>query len=462
MHHPDCDGNSRRKLCTYDCELCFSRSLASGENSYLLDSENNDIDARQIFKNTKKSYNFFCRECNHRFSYPAKNIYIYGCPFCTVMVKRLCEDEDCKFCEERSFVSSDRRDQWDYAKNTTTPRQVALNSHTKYSFICDNPNCLHPFEAALNKVNSGTWCPYCCSTRKICPDKKCKICYKVSFASVSVSKWWSPKNPGVPSDYTTGTTQKFLFDCPNCNHEFSATLAKISGSARWCPYCAIPSKKLCEDEDCDFCYQRSFASCEKQSLWSSKNKKTPRQVLLRSHDIYIFDCDLCNREYKGTPDSVSQGRWCGCRKKKTETKLLTWLHENFPGQVTYQPKFDWCKSVLTKKYYPFDYLIKIPGQKIHKILELDGLQHFQQVMNWTSPEETRARDYYKEYCARSNGFSVIRISQEDVLYDKIDWEDLLMQVLPQKHPKPLLVELYDGIESIERVFTLNFVGLDDA
>jgi transcription elongation factor Elf1 len=364
-------------------------------------------------------------------------------------------------CFQKSFQSSLKANCWS-PKNKKTPREVFLNSHTKYSFICDNPNCLHSFDAALNKINSGTWCPYCCLTRKICPDKECQICKKSSFAQHPNAKFWSPKNEGKPSDYTSGTHKKFLFDCPTCNHTFSAALNHITGDNRWCPYCAQPSKKLCKDEDCDFCYQRSFAPSDKVSFWSKKNKVTPREVIVGSHDKYFFDCGLCGHDFEMSLQSVTQGCWCGCRKKKTETKLLTWLHENFPGQVTYQPKFDWCKSLTTNKFYPFDYLIKIPGQKVHKILELDGLQHFQQVMNWDSPEKTRARDMVKEFCARSNGFSVVRILQEDVLYDKIDWEDLLTLVLSENHSSPQLIELYDGIEIIEkRIFTLNFVGIDD-
>ena len=33
------------------------------------------------------------------------------------------------------------------------------------------------------------------------------------------------------------------------------------------------------------------------------------------------------------------------------------------------------------------------------IIELDGPQHFIQIMNWKSPEETRKGDIYKMKCA---------------------------------------------------------------
>ena len=68
-------------------------------------------------------------------------------------------------------------------------------------------------------------------------------------------------------------------------------------------------------------------------------------------------------------------------------------------------------------YLPFDFCI--PELKI--IIELDGRQHFIQVSNWSSPEETYENDLFKEMCAKENGYSVIRIIQEDVLNDTYDW-----------------------------------------
>ena len=55
------------------------------------------------------------------------------------------------------------------------------------------------------------------------------------------------------------------------------------------------------------------------------------------------------------------------------------------------------------------------------IIELDGLQHFEQVSNWQSPEDIHINDVYKMKCANENGHSVIRILQTDVFYDTYDW-----------------------------------------
>ena len=54
-----------------------------------------------------------------------------------------------------------------------------------------------------------------------------------------------------------------------------------------------------------------------------------------------------------------------------------------------------------------DFVLKL----LKIIIELDGPQHFIQIMNWKSPKETCKGDIYKMKCANDNGFSVIRLSK---------------------------------------------------
>jgi len=56
------------------------------------------------------------------------------------------------------------------------------------------------------------------------------------------------------------------------------------------------------------------------------------------------------------------------------------------------------------------------------ILEIDGNQHFIQVNNWGSPEETLENDIQKMKLAIDNGISILRIYQPDIWSDKIDWK----------------------------------------
>jgi very-short-patch-repair endonuclease len=80
---------------------------------------------------------------------------------------------------------------------------------------------------------------------------------------------------------------------------------------------------------------------------------------------------------------------------------------------------------MNKKHLPFDFCI--PEKKV--IIELDGPQHFIQVSNWKSPEKCFETDVFKQRCANENGYSVVRIIQDDVWFDRYDWLAKLQETL---------------------------------
>ena len=100
-----------------------------------------------------------------------------------------------------------------------------------------------------------------------------------------------------------------------------------------------------------------------------------------------------------------------------------------------QYKVDWCKD---KKHLPFDFVIE--ERKI--IIEQDGEQHWKQVAKWKTPEHNAIRDMYKMKCANENGFSVIRITQEDVLYNKYDWLDELCKNIEKITNEKVVQNIY--------------------
>jgi very-short-patch-repair endonuclease len=82
----------------------------------------------------------------------------------------------------------------------------------------------------------------------------------------------------------------------------------------------------------------------------------------------------------------------------------------------------------------------IPENKI--IIELDGRQHFEQVLNWSSPEEQYENDKYKEKCANNNGYSTIRLLQEDVLYDEYNWLEELKNAIEKIKNEKIIQNIY--------------------
>lgn len=342
---------------------------------------------------------------------------------CFYTQKFLCED-DCEQCYNRSFASHEMADCWDYEKNNgKTPRQVFKSTNTKYWFIC--ACCKHPFDSALNNIVAGKRCPYCCqASKKLCEDDNCIPCRNRSFASCDKAKHWSDKNKVTPRQVSKNSHRVCWFKC-DCGHEFEAALYNVS-KGKWCPYCCTPPQKLCKDDNCISCRDKSFASHPYAQYWSDKNDCTPREVFKGSERMCWFKC-AHGHEFEVHLYTITGGSGCPQCYYKTEVKLAVWL-EKHGYLYTRQIKFKWCKK---NRLLIFDFLI----DELGIIIELDGRQHFEQVWNWNSYEETYENDLFKTTKVLENGYSIIRILQEDVLYNRNDWEGKLTKCL-RTYSKP--------------------------
>ena len=416
-----------KKLCdNLECKVCFDRSFASHDKSAYW-SSNNSVQPRNVIKGSNKKYWFKCHECKHNFESSLNNVTNAcggkWCPYCSSPPKEICTFDGCDWCFNKSFASHPKSKCW-YQSNSVQPRNVFKFSHYKATFQCDK--CCHTFESSCLNVSSGTWCPYC-DNSILCEDPKCMTCFNKSFASITKSENWSNKNRLTPRQVFKSSGKKYWFDCDICLHKFESRPACIT-SGRWCPYCCNPPIKMCYDEDCNWCLRKSFASHDKSSCFdTSNNEKTPRQIFKACNDKYNFKCDQCLQPFNIAICKITcENNWCPNCKHKTERKLYKYLlSQNI--ETTRQAKFDWCKNEQTGKHLPFDFVIE--DKRI--IIEVDGLQHFEQVSNWQSPVETQSRDLLKMKLAQENGYTVIRIFQEDVLYDSYDWKTQLMNALIQ-------------------------------
>ena len=299
-------------------------------------------------------------------------------------------------------------------RNILKPNQVALNSHKKFWVVCQ---CAHPFESSLlNITQANAWCPYCYN-RKLCGN--CESCNNKSFASHPKSIHWSNKNQMQPNEVLKGSEKKYYFNCDKCPHELLISLKNITSKGHWCSYCS--HQKLCENTDCEMCSNISFASVEKSKYLHDKTIN-PRMLFKSTNKVFHFDCDLCKKVFKTQLSDVTKGVWCSFCVNKTEQILFDKLNKKY-DTLKRQFRVEWCKNAKSNRYLPFDFVIE--ERKI--IIELDGKQHFEQIGNWLSPEETRINDLYKMKCANENGFSVIRILQKDVYKNKYEWVNELCE-----------------------------------
>lgn len=193
---------------------------------------------------------------------------------CVILKKVFCHNKKCKNCFTRSFASIPKSKFW-AVSNDTEPSFVAKCSNKKYEFECE---CKHSFSMRASDITKGSqWCPYC-SNQKLCGKKECIECYNKSFSSHDKSIFWSKNNGIDPILVFKKSNKKYEFNC-NCGHTFSACLNNISAGC-WCPYCA--GQKLCDDENCIHCFNKSFVSHDKAEFWSSENKLSARDVTKKS------------------------------------------------------------------------------------------------------------------------------------------------------------------------------------
>ena len=152
------------------------------------------------------------------------------------------------------------------------------------------------------------------------------------------------------------------------------------------------------------------------------NNRTDIVIKCKNHGIF-----------SQTPYKHLLGR--GCRKcvNKTEGKVLCWLYKNFKKEDIIQ---ECIFEELPDRRFDF-YL-----ENYNLIIEIDGRQHFEQISNWQSPIKQQKSDIDKmEFCI-NNGISVIRLFQEDVYNNTIDWEDYLLENI-QIYETPTIM-MYGG------------------
>jgi very-short-patch-repair endonuclease len=274
------------------------------------------------------------------------------------------------------------------------------------------------------------------------------------------------KNKKKPKDVFLKSELKYLFDCNKCGHEFSAKPLKIN-RGYWCPYCSNLIPKICKSsKKCKICFSKSVAGNKLiMKSWSSKNAVSADEVSINSRNSYSFECYGCECVVKIAPYKITKSqircKLCNEReielkkqniKNKTEKKLSEWLSEKkFKCQLQFNKS--WCKNI---RNLPFDIAI----ENLNMIIEIDGFQHFQDVAHWNSNvENVRQRDVYKTYQCIKNGYSIIRVLQSDIWYDRNDWKKRILSLL-EKHNKPQIFLLdnekeYDPLRKELRKYKKN-------
>jgi hypothetical protein len=212
---------------------------------------------------------------------------------------------------EKTFASHSKSIYWSN-ENILEPIEVLLKSGKLFSFDCNI--CHHTFKMKPIDITSrNSWCPYC-SVNRLCDNINCNTCFNKSFASYWRSWWLLDENDIDSRNIHKYSNKNFKFKCTECNHIFITSPNKVS-IGNWCKYCA--NQELCNNQDCTYCFKKSFKSHIKYNMWSDDNIIDARYVSKSSHTKYIFKCAVCTHSFECSPANITRDRNCSyCTNKK--------------------------------------------------------------------------------------------------------------------------------------------------
>jgi very-short-patch-repair endonuclease len=439
-----------------NCNFCLVKTLLYNypkiselwiREKNIISNENNEVTYLEPHMVTQLSHIICwikCKNinCNHIHDTEVKNIVSNaGCKYCNGI--EVCGGLNCNNCYIKSFAKHYRSKFFNYKLNILIPLQIRIQSNKVCYFNCDK--CYHTFDMKICSItgNEQQWCPYCSNSR-LCGTYDCKTCFEKSLASYPISLIYSKtKNIDGNSKYIhpltifKGSSETRWFKCYKCDHYVNPVVRSNLGNKLCCVYCS--GQQRCEDTDCDWCSNRRLSTVhpDKARYWCyGKNIGiTPDMISFGSNIKRWFHCINCDTDFKITPKKINIGQWCICYVNKTEHILYMQLRRIY-SSLERQFTADWCKNI---KHLPFDFII--PEYNI--IIELDGTFHYKDVNFYdTNLKETQKWDIYKQRCANKNGYSTIRLTQEDVYHNKFDWIDRIIKSVDKIIAKNKVQNIY--------------------
>ncbi len=367
-----------------------------------------------------------------------------GCPYCV----------NKKICIHNSIATThpEIAAQWHPIKNTINIDNISEGSGRKVWWLCPNTcsgGCKHEWQATVaSRCRAGHNCPHCVS--KI-------ICIHTSIITThpNIANQWHPtKNTISIESVTAGSKKKAWWLCTKtcsqgCSHEWEASIGdRCVGYG--CPYC---SGRIC-------CIHNSIVTTHPVVAlqWHpTKNKELCINNVSKGSIKKTWWVCNNNHEWNASINARCHSRGgtgCPTCKNKTARKLFDYITSLFPDAIS-EYRADWCKNPYTNRHLPFD--IFIPSLKV--IIELDGAQHFRQISNWGTPAYTQLKDVYKMRQANQNSIRIIRLLQEEVYAQPLEWldENLKPELSICDHPGVMVIsdaDVYDSHISLYESNTL--------
>ena len=448
--------------------VCVHRSIVTTHPDVAAQwhpTRNGDMTPDRVLAGSTKKYWWRCpvtcpEGCQHEWETFVANRCKgqYGCPFCSRLTKQV--------CIHTSIVGTYPAEaaQWHPTKNgDLRPENFSYGSEKVVWWLCPKTSCEEgcPHEWATEiakrmKRGIDTGCPFCASNHK-------SVCIHNSIVTTHphlLTEWDYEKNEGLlPEKLIAGSAQRVWWKCPKtcsygCEHRWEARINDRVRGETGCPYCCIQRQKFCIHQTITYTHPHLVEEWHPKKNGDMK----PDKCVSGSGRRIWWRCTINPGHEWSTAINIRVSNKTGCphcRNNKTEGMLFVYLKKHFPDTV-HQYTIENCKRV---KYLPFDFCIP----SLNVIIEMDGGQHFKQVMGWMSSEETMRRDIFKMRKAETDGYKVIRITQEDVFWKGEEWLDeyLLPEIRSENRDSVFIatktdlyakhLELYSGGDVIELV-----------
>jgi hypothetical protein len=263
----------------------------------------------------------------------------------------------------------------------------------------------------------------------------CNNLYKASYSSIRTGQWCNCHFKKDLNDYRNATGDRgiYILDiipqntnvpiagwlCNNCNTIRTACYSNVVRGS----WCTCSTVKNIND------YK---TICEAKGTYILDTIPQNTQTLIKG-----WLCNECNNIHTASYTNIQQGHWCSCVRNKTEFHFKKFIIEFFP-EVIHQFSPEWLINPKTNHQLSYDFMIELDDKFV--IIEIDGLQHFRNVKHFsTSCEKVRRRDVFKMMKALNNGYYLIRLHQDDVLYNRNNWKEMLFEQLNDLNDTPTII-----------------------
>lgn len=218
-----------------DCPYCFGRyaipdetDLATTHPQFLkFWNPRNTLSPTAVTAGSHKKVWWLCTE-GHQWEAAIDSVVLdgSGCPYCAG--KRAIPG-----LNDLRTLHPDLMEQWDFEKNTLSPRELLPSAHDKAWWKC---SLGHSWQAVVfsRTRENGSGCPYC-TGKKVLAGFNDLATLKPKLAD----QWHRTLNGQLrPEDVTLGSNKKVWWQCSDGHVWLAAVYSRTRARASGCPVCA--------------------------------------------------------------------------------------------------------------------------------------------------------------------------------------------------------------------------------